>query len=174
MNPLIKAIKSIEMKGALRTLAGGTASRLGGGKFASGATSAAMGFLFNEVLHGDRDGRSAAQKGCLGQMCRNADSLSMQERQNAINGKWIAENIPDSSNITSADLANAGFGAPEPANRAKFHNNWFGFEGNRKYVHPDGYEIVLDVNNSLVTHPAAMGTYNYGGNDVSHFFLGNL
>ena len=33
VNPLIKDIKSIEMKGALRTLAGGTASRLGGGKF---------------------------------------------------------------------------------------------------------------------------------------------
>ena len=37
--------KSIEIQGALRTLAGGTASRLGGGKFASGATSAAMGFF---------------------------------------------------------------------------------------------------------------------------------
>ena len=56
VNPLIKDIKSIEMKGALRTLAGGTASRLGGGKFASGATSAAMGFLFNDVLHEDGDG----------------------------------------------------------------------------------------------------------------------
>ena len=55
VNPLIKDIKSIEMKGALRTLAGGTASRLGGGKFASGATSAAMGFLFNEVLHQEGD-----------------------------------------------------------------------------------------------------------------------
>ena len=54
VNPLIKNIKSIEMKGALRTLAGGTASRLGGGKFASGATSAAMGFLFNDVLHEER------------------------------------------------------------------------------------------------------------------------
>ena len=62
MNPLIKDIKSIEMKGALRTLAGGTASRLGGGKFASGATSAAMGFLFNDVLHEDGGGRSAAQE----------------------------------------------------------------------------------------------------------------
>ena len=63
VSPLIKAIKSIEMKGALRTLAGGTASRLGGGKFASGATSAAMGFLFNEVLHAERgDGGSTAQE----------------------------------------------------------------------------------------------------------------
>ena len=62
MNPLIKDIKSIEMKGALRTLAGGTASRLGGGKFASGATSAAMGFLFNDVLHEDGDDGSAAQE----------------------------------------------------------------------------------------------------------------
>ena len=62
VNPLIKDIKSIEMKGALRTLAGGTASRLGGGKFASGATSAAMGFLFNDVLHEDGDDGSAAQE----------------------------------------------------------------------------------------------------------------
>ena len=62
VNPLIKAIKSVEMKGALRTLAGGTASRLGGGKFASGATSAAMGFLFNDVLHEDGGGGSAAQE----------------------------------------------------------------------------------------------------------------
>ena len=37
-------------------------SELGGGKFASGATSAAMGFLFNEVLHaeGGGDGGSTA------------------------------------------------------------------------------------------------------------------
>ena len=63
MNPLIKDIKSIEMKGALRTLAGSTASRLGGGKFASGATSAAMGFLFNDVLHREGD------KGNLGEYC---------------------------------------------------------------------------------------------------------
>ena len=65
VNPLIKDIKSIEMKGALRTLAGGTASRLGGGKFASCPSLAAMGFLFNEVLHqgGDKgNGGSTARE----------------------------------------------------------------------------------------------------------------
>ena len=81
VNPLIKDIKSIEMKGALRTLAGGTASRLGGGKFASGATSAAMGFLFNEVLHAERSNQDAVQKGQdCDRVCMNKiDGLTEQD-----------------------------------------------------------------------------------------------
>ena len=55
VNPLIKAIKSIEMKGALRTLAAGTASRLGGGKFANGATAAAFASLFSELAQGAQE-----------------------------------------------------------------------------------------------------------------------
>ena len=69
VNPLIKDIKSIEMKGALRTLAGGTASRLGGGKFASCPSLAAMGFLFNEVLHQGGD------KGNGGEYCAGEEGI---------------------------------------------------------------------------------------------------
>ena len=152
---------------AIRTVArailGGTISKLTGGKFANGAGAAAFASIVVE-------GAKALQKGCSGQMCRSAGKPSMQERRNAINDEWIADNIPNPFNVTDENLANAGFGDPEPASRAKFHNNWFGFKGNRKYVHPKGYEIVLDVNNALVTHPAVMGTYNYGHNNFTHFF----
>ena len=149
---------------ASRMAVGGTASRLAGGSFANGAKTAAYGYMFNEM------GRHS-RKGCSGQMCKSASNPSVQERRNAINDEWIAENIPNQLNVTDEHLTNAGFGGPEPANRTKFHNNWFGFRGNRKYVHPKGYEIVLDVNNALVTHPAVMGTYNYGHNGFDHFFL---
>ena len=73
VNPLIKAIKSIEIQGALRTLAAGAASRLGGGKFASGATLAAMGFLFNEVLHQEGD---KGNMGSTAQKTKVIDSTS--------------------------------------------------------------------------------------------------
>ena len=154
---------------AIAATVGGTISRITGGKFANGALTAAMAQLFNQEASAAR--ARSAQKACSGQMCRNANRISAQEKRNAINEEWIANNIPDPLNVTDADLANAGFSGPEPANRNKFHDNWYGYEGNRKYVHPDGYEIVVDVNNALVTHPAVMGTYNYGRNSLSHLFL---
>jgi hypothetical protein len=144
---------------------GGTISEATGGKFANGAVTAAWGQMFN----GNK--QNAREQNCSGQMCRAAGKPSMQEERNAKNDEWIAKNIRDPLNITADDLKTAGFGDPETAARSKFHNNWFGFEGNKKYVHPEGYEIVVDINNALVTHPAVMGTYNYGHNNVTHIFL---
>ena len=77
VNPLIKNSWPIEIKGALRTLAGGTASRLGGGKFANGATSAAMGFLFNEGLHEAQEGNGLVNP--TGQGIRGCDSQGCGE-----------------------------------------------------------------------------------------------
>jgi RHS repeat-associated protein len=65
---------------AIAAISGGVASTLGGGKFTNGATTAAMGYLFNAALH-DRQaattraeiqGNRAAEIGCLGDYCLGA------------------------------------------------------------------------------------------------------
>ena len=49
-------------RGAMATVAGGLASVAGGGKFDDGATTAAFGYLFNEMLT-DKQGRSFKSRG---------------------------------------------------------------------------------------------------------------
>ena len=91
VNPLIKNSWPIEIKGALRTLAGGTASRLGGGKFANGATSAAMGFLFNEVLHGDEQ---ETQGSCSANQLSCKALPGTKQYENLENRDWLGRRNP--------------------------------------------------------------------------------
>ena len=86
MNPLIKNSWPIEIKGALRTLAGGTASRLGGGKFANGATSAAMAFLFKEGLHAQEDAFGSVTAKPVGKGITVADLDSVESDLKTIAG----------------------------------------------------------------------------------------
>jgi hypothetical protein len=99
------------------------------------------------------------------------DTLYAQKVRNLINDRWIEKNIPNPLNVTAKDLKDAKFGDPELPKHSKFHNHWFGFKGNTKYVHPKGYEIVVDKSGKLVTDAKVMGTYNYGKGPLFHSAL---
>ena len=154
VNPLIKDIKSIEMKGALRTLAGGTASRLGGGKFASGATSAAIGFLFNDVLHAERSNQDAVQKGQdCDRVCMNKiDGLTEQD---------VLASIEDGTGWSREY-------------RDAWHNMGVEPGKNRKYTNTDGREAVFTTDEAGLSVPVTDHngpTFNYGRNDFTHTIL---
>jgi hypothetical protein len=51
LSPLIGSARSFEGKVAMSAIVGGTASALGGGKFANGAVSAAFVMMYNEWAH---------------------------------------------------------------------------------------------------------------------------
>ena len=152
------------VESALRTRAGGTVSRLGGGKFASGATSATMGFLFNDVLHEDGGGGSAAQED---HYARNAENDAYLEEA-GLYGR---------NDLTTDQLEDLRFkrvGAPED----KFHTWGLVNENNQKWVFDNGtrygsYEIIIrptDTGFMHVMDAHVMGALNYGGNPWSHFW----
>ncbi len=51
-----------------------------------------------------------------------------------------------------------------------------GESGNRKFIHPKGYETVLDVNGNIVRSPSNRSTFNFGADcdSIRHVILSVL
>lgn len=80
-------------RGMATTAAGGVTSRMMGGSFADGATTAAYGYLFNALPHPD-EGSSCQTDGC--RKASQQDSLPSDADTRAI---FKASNLPGSDNI---------------------------------------------------------------------------
>ena len=129
---------------ASAAITGGTISKLGGGKFANGAQTAAIQYLFNQVASSSKEGG-----GFFKRMWRKATAWHFEGRH-AANGPLLTMN----------EAENQGFYGGVPAD---YHQD--GVPGEEiKLVHADGREMIYDgVTGAPIGSERAgiMGTYNY-------------
>ena len=109
-NPSVKANDPSSL--AKRTLLGGAASRLGGGKFANGAFSAAMAYVLNDNLHpGEKDAQKRRIRPHNGEIVESPDgrfSLLGEYRRNADGSPRPHHGVDYAGNVGDPILAADG------------------------------------------------------------------
>jgi hypothetical protein len=135
---------------AIAAAIGGTASEIGGGKFANGATSAAFVVMYNDL------GKSVANS-FIGFIQGMQDIERLHINRNLYNLKPDIEISQIDPNIDFIDNSGRHW-IREPDWKNAFHG-----EGSVKYIHIQGKgssEAILN-NGNWVTSGSNQGTYNY-------------
>ena len=167
-NPRVKANDPASL--AKRTLLGGAASRLGGGKFANGAFSAAMAYVLNDNLHpGEKDAQKSFQKKYgdilragnidIDQNVKDAGSISTQEWLDKVGtgGDWDYKNnqLLIDAGISSARLdefGNVHFGIVANAHGFNLEGSMYGAGAYQVLRQGGGNPSHLAAATALLSH----------------------
>ncbi len=163
---------------------GGTASAVGGGKFANGAWTAAMQHLFNELAASNERRQSRNQARIARQ---RAAEKKVHYARNKLNEDGIRRIFGDEAiddpnfSFTKEKFRGENYtgdtftAAPDEKNVFHRMGDQSIHGKNVKWMLDDGndygaIEIVVNGAGKLVTDPMNMGTYNYGGSGISHVY----
>ncbi len=143
-----RSAESIVGRTVVAAVVGGTASKLGGGKFANGARTAAFAHLLNaEGTNPHR--KNGTGPGGIGS---NGPKNFHYEGRDALN-VGLPENLSDARHFRT--------GTELPSSQAIFHDNGDSYP-EHKFIFNDGREAVYDgLSQDLITNPEYAGTYNY-------------